>query len=94
MTLYEAWQDPADNSVLLATPDEVAIHRGKNLLGPAAELLYRFDAATPEEAQAIHALRMGWEPYRPLGRPVPCPKCGATYYPDGSAQCWRCSAVA
>jgi len=90
MTTYEAWEDPDDNSILLATPDEVADHRAKTLLGPNAELLYRFEAATWEEAKAIHALRMGWEPYRPMGTPAACPRCGATYYPDGSAECWRC----
>jgi hypothetical protein len=92
MTIYEAWEDPDDNSILLATSGEVATHREKNLLGPAAELLYRFEAATWEEANAIHALRMGWEPYRAMGPPAPCPRCGAAYYPEGSAQCWRCGA--
>ena len=89
MTTYEAWEDPEDNSILLATPDDVADYRATKLLGPNAELRYRFEAATWEEANAIHALRMGWEPYRPIGAPAPCPECGATHYPEGSTQCWR-----
>jgi hypothetical protein len=90
MATYEAWRDPADGSISLATPEQVAAERARGLLSAAAELLYRFDAATWEEAKAIHALRMGWEPYRPLGPPAPCPRCGAAYCPQGSAQCWRC----
>jgi hypothetical protein len=90
MTIYEAWEDPADHSVLLATTDEVAAHRTKNLLNAGARLLYRFEAATWEEANAIHALRMGWDPYRPVGAATSCPRCGATYYAQGSGQCWRC----
>jgi hypothetical protein len=65
-------------------------HRNQGLLGDAAEMLYAFDAATHEEAQAVHHLRMGWEPYKPVGDPANCLACGARYYPDGSGQCWRC----
>jgi hypothetical protein len=90
MTTYEAWQDLDDNSILLATPEAVTDQRAKRLLGPNAELFYRLEAATREEAEAIHALRMGWTPYRPVGRPAPCARFGATYYPDGSAECRRC----
>ena len=89
MTIYEAWGDPDDNSTTLATAEEVASQRRKNLLGSAARLLYRFEAATAEEVSAIHALRMGWQPYHPMGPPAPCPQCGATYCPKGSGECWR-----
>jgi hypothetical protein len=87
---YEAWRDPADGSVLLTTGEEARRQRAAGLLSAAAELAWRFEAATWEEANAIHSLRMGWEPYRPAGRPAPCPACGAMYYPEGSAQCWQC----
>jgi len=64
--------------------------RNRNLLGKDAKLLYQFEAHSHEEAMAIHHLRMGWEPYRPVGSASPCPKCGALRYAQGSAQCWRC----
>jgi hypothetical protein len=87
---YEAWNDPDDDSVTLAPAGTAAELRAKGLLSVRATLLYRFDADTSEEASAIHALRMGWEPYRPIGESTPCPRCGAIYYPQGSGQCWRC----
>jgi hypothetical protein len=56
-------------------------------------LLWRIEAATPEEALAIHHLRLGFEPYKPMGEPAPCPKCGAIFYPEGSGECWRCGKI-
>ena len=90
MATYEAWGDPAADSVLLTTADEADRQRAAGLLSGDAELAWRFQAATWEEANAIHSLRMGWEPYHPAGRTAPCPTCGAADYPEGSAQCWRC----
>jgi hypothetical protein len=39
---------------------------------------------------AIYNIRRGFGPYKPMGEAAPCPKCGAAYYPEGSAQCWSC----
>jgi hypothetical protein len=64
--------------------------RSKGLLSDRATMLYSFEAATHEEAFAVHALRMGWQPYRPVGEAAPCPRCGALFYPEGSGECWRC----
>ncbi len=87
---YEAWGEPDQDSVALVLADEVAGMRLKGLLSQEAKLLYRIDALTHEEALAIHHLRMGWEPYQPLGPASPCPQCGAQLYSKGSGQCWRC----
>ena len=87
---WEAWEDPADKSITLLGSGEGKIQQANGLLSTEATLLYRFQAQTFEEASAIHALRMGWDPYRPIGEPTPCPRCGAIYYPGGSAECWRC----
>jgi len=94
MASYEAWKDPADESITLGTVDEFAEAQPRGLISAGAIRLYGFDAATREEASAIHALRMGRAPYQPLGAPAPCPRCGAIYYPSGSAQCWRCESPA
>lgn len=91
MASYEAWADPTDSSTTLATREEIAHHRAHGLLSSNAVLLYQFEAATFEEANAIHALRMGWAPYTPGGEAAPCPRCGAVYYPEGSGECWRCA---
>ena len=93
MTIYEGWRDLANGSVSLTTADEAIRQRAIGLISAASTLAWRFEAATWEEANAIHALRAGWEPYRPVGRPAPCPECGATYDPEGSAQCWQCGLV-
>lgn len=53
-------------------------------------MLWEFEAATSEEAMSVHFLRLGWAPYRPEGEPAPCPRCGSIYYPNGSAECWKC----
>jgi hypothetical protein len=67
--------------------------RAKGLIPDDAELLWEIEAATLEEARAIYHLRMGFEPYVPMGEWEPCPKCGAVFYPEGSGQCWRCGPI-
>jgi hypothetical protein len=87
--VYEVWHDPEAQSITLLDRQSVAEQRANGLLAPVAVLLYQVEAATPEEASAIHSLRMGWEPYRPVGAAAPCPQCGAMLYPEGSGVCWR-----
>ena len=89
---YRAFRDSALGTCLLDETSELD-QRKKGLLSQSAELLWEFEAATWEEASAIHHLRMGFEPYAPAGSWEPCPKCGAAYYPLGSGQCWRCGKV-
>ena len=72
MVTYEAWFDPENVSYTLAPVLEIERQRSTGLLSAAAEFLYRFDAATHEEAMAIHHLRLGYGPYRPVGEPRPC----------------------
>lgn len=78
------------SSTCLATLASEADQRAKGQLGDDAELLWEIDVATCEEALAIYHLRMGFEPFVPQGEWQPCPSCGAVYYPEASAQCWRC----
>ena len=85
---YEAWEAPGQ--VALLPEGRAAEDKRKGLLPEEAVLLYRLEAATPEEASAIHNLRMGFGPYNPMGEPAPCPKCDAWFYPEGSGECWRC----
>lgn len=47
-------------------------------------LMFVIEAGSAEEAAAIQHLRLGWEPYRPMGKAAACPNCGSTFYPDGS----------
>jgi len=88
MRTYQAWK--GNNGVSLITPN----HPQKDFLcGEQALLLYEIEAATWEEAMAIHSLRQGNAPYRPEGTPERCPGCEALYYPLGSGQCWKCGAI-
>lgn len=90
MTKYEAWEMD-DGCVLFGSEN-----REQVLANPAVKfvkLLYEFEAATGEEASAIHNLRMGFGAYTPNGEPEECPKCCAWFYPQGSGQCWRCGQV-
>ena len=93
MRTYEAWADPENDCISLVATQGAEELRAKGLLGASADLLYRFQAATHEEAMAIHRLRMGWEPYCPVGAAAPCPVCTAMFYPEGSGECWRCGVV-
>ena len=91
---YEVWQDSSDDSLTFASVENVQELRRKNLLSPTATLLFKIEADTPEEANAIYHVRMGWEPYQPMGLAVSCPKgCGAVFYPKGSGMCRNCGEV-
>jgi hypothetical protein len=89
---FEAWR--TEDGVVLGTLSSIAEQRAKGLLSSSAQHLYSISACTWEEAQAIHHLRMGFEPYKPQGPASPCPKCNALLYPEGSAQCWQCGFIA
>lgn len=92
MTIYEAWS-ASENQMTISTATGIAKQQASGILKADAELLYRFEAATWEEAMAIHHLRQGWEPYIPSGESKSCPKCGSIFYPEGSGQCWRCGEI-
>ena len=89
-TKYEAWETE-DGAALL--PSEQMEKWRTNPAMRLVKKLYEIEAATGEEASAIHYLRMGFGPYKPAGEPEPCPKCGAWFYPQGSGQCWRCGQI-
>jgi len=88
---FEAWS--TEDGVVLGTLASIAEQRSKGLLSSSAQLLYSISAHTWEEAQAIHHLRMGFEPYKPQGVAAVCSNCSALFYPAGSAQCWQCGLV-
>lgn len=88
MTRYQAFEQ--SDGPLLVTEDNARTLRELDILLPTDILLYEFDAATPEEASAIHNLRQGFEPYKPMWEAARCPDCNAWYYPEGSGICWRC----
>lgn len=51
-------------------------------------------AAKPEEASAIHHLRMEWEPYKSIAEPTLCPNdCGRFFYPKGSGVFLNCGEI-
>ncbi len=71
-TRYRCFQESSSSCLLPAHAE--AEHRAKGLLAPNAEMLWEIDADTWEEAMAIRNLRMGFEPYKPLGAGQPCPR--------------------
>jgi hypothetical protein len=93
LRVYEVWQDDGGRETTFATVESLEDLRTKGLLSPNAQFLYRIEAHSQEEAMAIHHLRMGWEPYVPVGESQACPKCGAQFYPESSGQCWKCGQV-
>lgn len=91
---YEAWSDPVDNSVCLSLTERIQEMREQGLPSQGAKLLYRIEADTAEEANAVHNIKMGWGPYRPIGEAVSCPNnCGAMFYPEGSGECPNCGRI-
>ena len=87
METYEAWAE--DGGLTVSTVEGIVKQRTAGQLSAEARLLYRFDAATWEEAMAIHHLRQGWEPYK-AGKAAHCPTCDSYFYPEGSGLCWSC----
>ena len=88
---FEAWQD--DNGITLSDEENIKQLREKGLFFGEPKLLHVILADTSEEANAVHHIKMGWEPYKPQGEPGSCPKCGAIYYPEGSGECPNCGKI-
>jgi|AntRauTorcE11898_2_1112593.scaffolds.fasta_scaffold16118_1 hypothetical protein len=90
--IYEAWMD--DESVTFATQEAIKFQKENNLLSGHLEFLHVIEADTHEEALAVHHIKMGWEPYKPVGEPKLCPNdCGFYFYPKGSSECPRCGKI-
>ena len=86
---YEVWEDV--NSTAMATTHGIRYQKEKGLISSKARKIHSFLASTPEEASAIYHLRMGFEPYIPMGNAKICPKgCGSYFYPEGSGICPNC----
>ena len=91
---FEAWSTAEGDEVTVVPAEEATALSGERPLGAAPTLLYEIQAESWEEAMAVHHVRMGWEPYKPLGKAKACPRgCGALYYPDGSGWCRNCGRV-
>ena len=89
---YEVWL--SNDGSTLTTKENAQLMMKQDLLDSDSVLLHSFNASTDEEASAIYNLRMGFEPYVPIGDPKQCPKnCGSYYYPEGSGQCPNCGDV-
>jgi hypothetical protein len=87
---YEVWS--SDNNCQLSCGRADIVKTG--IFKKDAKLIHTFYAATYEEAMSIYHLRLGFEPYKPSGKPKLCPNdCGSFYYPDGSSQCPYCGEV-
>ena len=93
MKIYTAWHDGKTKSCMLVPGEGPPRYLNGSLQPDCEVLLWRIEAATWEEAMAIHNLRQGHGDYVPMGEAKPCPKCGAMYYPEGSGECWRCGKV-
>ena len=94
MTEWEAWIE-GDAELTFSTVNRIEEMKARGLLPDRAKLLHRISAETPEEAHAILHLRMGRDPYRPIGEAIPCPNnCGSSFYPEGSGICPYCGKVA
>ena len=89
---FEAWVD--DESVTFAKPDAIEYQKLNNMLGNNLKLLHVVEADTPEEAMAVHHIKMGWDPYSPAGEAQLCPKgCDSYFYPEGSGVCPKCGEI-
>lgn len=86
LEIYEAWARD-DGSLELRRAVDFARARP----APGEVRLDRIAAASWEEAMAIHHIRRGFEPYRPMSSPRACPTCGrGVVYGEGP--CRRCAA--
>ena len=92
--VYEAWQDESTSSITFASPEAIERLRALGDISDKAKLLHRVEADMPEEAMAVHHIKMGWAPYEPMGEASECPRgCGAMFYPGGSGECPNCGKI-
>lgn len=87
---YESWHDHDNDSISLSSAKEARREKRMKIIGPRSKLLWSFTASTFEEAMSIQNLRCGYAPYNPIGQAEECSVCGSYYYPNGSAECWKC----
>ena len=76
---YQAWAD--SDGILFTTLEGVAWHKERGLLSAAATLLHEVIADTPEEASAVHHIKMGWAPYNPWVKPLPALNVAPVFIP-------------
>jgi hypothetical protein len=87
MSIWTVWSSFDRSEVTLVQGEGQPRFADGSMQPNSDKLLWRIEAATPEEASATHHLRMGWQPYRPFGEPAECLSCGAMFYPQGSGLC-------
>lgn len=91
---YVSLKSDGGGTITLMGADKVIdlVHSG--VLEADYEKLWDIFAASSEEASAIHAMRLGWHPYKPMGEPELCPRgCGSYFYPLGSSECPLCGMI-
>ena len=90
MRVYTVWKiDNELGAPQLVFGEDIPRNANGTPWSKSNELLYRFEAASNDEAMAIFSLRCGHQPYQP-GPPAPCHKCGSVIYPESFGDCWRC----
>jgi len=85
---YEAWEH--DLGVAFSDDKGIEELKNKGLLGSDPKLIHVILADTPEEATAVHYIKMGFDPYKPLGKLDQCIDCDSIYYPEDSNMCPKC----
>lgn len=71
---WEYWEDEDRTTGCLTVPANIDHMVSTGSWDDNLVFMYAFEAATYEEASAIHALRQGHEPYVPAGlSPAPLP---------------------
>jgi len=66
MAIYTVWSSKDGGEITMVSGEERPKFADGSLQPDCEVLLWRIEAATFEEASAIHHLRMGWEPYKPM----------------------------
>lgn len=90
--VFEAWTN--EDRTQVAFWPRSAIDLKRSAFSDMVHLLFSIDADSYEEAMAVYYVRMGFDPYKPQGKPVECPnECGAHYYPEGSGECPICGSI-
>ena len=91
---YQIWVDKKDDSITCASKESILDQTNRGLISKDAYMINNFSADSFEEAMAIYHLRMGLEPYKPIGDAKLCPNnCGYHYYPEGSSECPNCGII-
>ena len=90
---YSVWsldRDDEGEDICLVEGEDIPRYANGTPQSDDNSLKFVIHACSLEEAMAVMHIRLGWEPWKPLGKSEECPSCNQMYWPDSFGICWNC----